>query len=94
VIDGEALLRPGKKYVRLRQEVLRLPIDPLRGGLVALPASPWGPPSELDRAVYIGGVLILIRHLINGSTIAEMPAERYLDMRDGSNYARGPGPIR
>jgi Hint domain len=62
-------------------------------------------------------VLIPIKHLINGSTIAQvkmqqvtyhhleltqhnivlaegLPAESFLDMRDGSNYANRPGPIR
>ena len=70
-----------------------------------------------DHAVYVGEVLIPIRHLINDSTIVQVPmewvthyhvelpehdvllaegipAESYLDMRDGSNYARGPGPVR
>jgi Hint domain len=67
--------------------------------------------------VYIEGVLIPVKRLINGSTIAQvpiervtyyhvelpqhdvvlaegMPAESYLDMRDGSNYANRVGPIR
>jgi hypothetical protein len=70
-----------------------------------------------DHAVYVEEVLIPVRHLINGSTIVQvpmervtyyhvelpehdvllaegMPAESYLDMRDGSNYANAPGPIR
>jgi collagen type I/II/III/V/XI/XXIV/XXVII alpha len=70
-----------------------------------------------DHAVYVGDVLIPVRHLINGSTIVQvpvervtyyhlelaehdvvlaegMPAESYLDMRDGSNYANRPGPVR
>jgi T5SS/PEP-CTERM-associated repeat protein len=70
-----------------------------------------------DHAVYVGEVLIPVRHLINGSTIAQvpmervtyfhielpehdvllaegMPAESYLDMRDGSNYANRAGPVR
>ena len=70
-----------------------------------------------DHAVYVGEVLIPIRHLINGSTITQvpvervtyyhlelaehdvllaegMPAESYLDMRDGSNYANRSGPVR
>jgi autotransporter passenger strand-loop-strand repeat protein/T5SS/PEP-CTERM-associated repeat protein len=70
-----------------------------------------------DHAIYVEEVLIPIRHLINDSTIVQvpmervtyyhvelpehdvllaegMPAESYLDMRDGSNYANAPGPIR
>jgi hypothetical protein len=62
-------------------------------------------------------VLIPIKHLINGSTIVQvpvqhvtyhhielaqhdvllaegLPAESFLDMRDGSNYANRPGPTR
>jgi hypothetical protein len=62
-------------------------------------------------------VLIPIKHLINGSTIAQvkmqqvtyhhleltqhnivlaegLPAESFLDMKDRSNYANGPGPVR
>jgi hypothetical protein len=62
--------------VRLRQEVLRLPLDPLPDALVALPASRWRPPSEPDHAVYVEDVLIPIRHLINGSTIAQVAADR------------------
>jgi hypothetical protein len=67
--------------------------------------------------VFVNDVLIPIRHLINGSTIAQvkvdrvtyhhielakhdvllaegLPAESFLDMRDGSKYANRPGPIR
>jgi T5SS/PEP-CTERM-associated repeat protein len=82
---------------------------------------PSRPHSELflspDHAVYINDVLIPIKHLINGSTIVQVPVERvtyhhielaqhnvllaeglpaesFLDMRDGSNYANRPGPIR
>jgi autotransporter passenger strand-loop-strand repeat protein len=70
-----------------------------------------------DHAVYVNGVLIPIKHLINGSTITQvptdhvtyhhlelpahdvllaegLPAESFLDLRDGSNYANRPGPIR
>ncbi len=70
-----------------------------------------------DHAVYVEGVLIPIKYLINGSTIAQvpmnhvsyyhlelaqhdvllaegLPAESFLDMRDGSNYANRPGPVR
>jgi hypothetical protein len=70
-----------------------------------------------DHAVFVNDVLIPIRHLINGSTIAQvkvdrvtyhhielakhdvllaegLPAESFLDMRDGSKYANRPGPIR
>jgi len=70
-----------------------------------------------DHAVYVNGVLIPIKHLVNGSTIAQvptdqvtyhhlelpahdvllaegLPAESFLDLRDGSNYANHPGPAR
>ncbi len=70
-----------------------------------------------DHAVYVNGVLIPIRHLINASTIAQvpmdrvsyyhlelpqhdvllaegLPAESFLDIRDGSNYASRPGPVQ
>jgi hypothetical protein len=70
-----------------------------------------------DHAVYVGEVLIPIRHLINGSTIVqvaveqvtyyhiELPrhdvvlvqglaAESFLDVKDGSDYARSGGPVR
>ena len=82
---------------------------------------PGRPHSDLflspDRAVYVNAVLIPVRHLINGSTIAQvpvdrvsyyhielprhdlllaqgLPAESFLDMRDGSNYANRAGPLR
>jgi hypothetical protein len=70
-----------------------------------------------DHAVYVNEVLIPVKHLINGSTIAQvagdsvtyhhvelaahdvllaqgLPAESYLDLKDGSNYANRPGPVR
>jgi hypothetical protein len=70
-----------------------------------------------DHAVYVNAVLIPVRHLINGSTIAQvpvdrvsyyhielprhdlllaqgLPAESFLDLRDGSNYANRAGPLR
>jgi hypothetical protein len=70
-----------------------------------------------DHAVYVNNVLIPIRHLINASTIIQLPtdrvtyyhlelpqhdvllaerlpAESFLDLRDGSNYANRPGPTR
>jgi hypothetical protein len=70
-----------------------------------------------DHSLYVHEVLIPVRHLINGSTIMQvpvervtyyrlelsqhdvllaegMPAESYLDMRDGSNYANRAGPFR
>jgi autotransporter passenger strand-loop-strand repeat protein len=70
-----------------------------------------------DHAVYLNNVLIPIRHLINASSIAQiptarviyyhlelpqhdvllaqgLPAESFLDLRDGSNYANRPGPTR
>ena len=82
---------------------------------------PGRPHSDLflspDHAIYIGDVLIPVRHLINGSTIMQVPVERvtyyhlelaehdvllaeglpaesFLDMKDGSNYANRPGPAR
>jgi hypothetical protein len=70
-----------------------------------------------EHAVYINEVLIPIRHLVNASTIAQvpmdrvtyyhielpqhdvllaegLPAESFLDMRDGPNYANRPGLVR
>ena len=70
-----------------------------------------------DHAVYIEEALIPIRHLINGSTIAQvpmdhvtyyhielprhdvvlaqgLPAESFLDLKDGANYTNRPGPVR
>jgi T5SS/PEP-CTERM-associated repeat protein len=70
-----------------------------------------------DHAVYVGEVLIPVKHLINGSTIAQvpmdsvvyhhielpqhdvllaqgLPAESFLDMRDGTNCANRRGPVR
>ena len=70
-----------------------------------------------DHAVYVNEVLIPVRHLINDSTIAQVPLDRvayyhielpqhdvvlaqglptesFLDMKDRSDYANGPGPIR
>jgi hypothetical protein len=82
---------------------------------------PGRPHTELflsqDHAVYVGEVLIPIRHPINGSTIGPvpmdrvtyyhielpqhdvvlaqgLPAESFLDLKDGSNYANRPGPVR
>jgi len=82
---------------------------------------PGRPHSDLflspDHAVYVNEVLIPIRHLLNGSTIVQvpvdqvsyyhielprhdvvlaqgLPAESFLDMKDGSNYANRPGPVR
>jgi hypothetical protein len=70
-----------------------------------------------DHSVYVNRVLIPIKHLINGSTITQvptdqvtyhhlelpahnvllaegLPAESFLDLRDGSDYASRPGPAR
>jgi hypothetical protein len=70
-----------------------------------------------DHAVYVEGVLIPVRCLVNGSTIAQvpvarvvyhhvelaehdvllaegLPAESFLDMRDGTKYANRSGPTR
>ena len=89
--------------------------------MAAAAFGPGRPHSELflspDHAVYVNEVLIPVRYLINGSSVAQvpmdrvtyhhvelavhdvllaegMPAESFLDMRDGSNYANRPGPIR
>jgi autotransporter passenger strand-loop-strand repeat protein len=91
---------------------------------VRVPAGAFGPGRphtnlllSPDHAVYLADVLIPIKHLINGSTIAQVPVERvtyhhlelaqhdvvlaeglpaesFLDLRDGSNYTDRPGPIR
>jgi acetyl/propionyl-CoA carboxylase alpha subunit len=82
---------------------------------------PGRPHTELflspGHAVFVGGVLIPARCLVNGSTIVQapvdrvtychvelaehnvllaegLPAESFLDMRDGSNYANRSGPTR
>jgi hypothetical protein len=82
---------------------------------------PGRPHSDLflspDHAVYVEQVLIPVRCLVNGSTIAQvpvdivtyhhielaehdlllaegLPAESFLDMRDGTNYANRPGSVR
>jgi autotransporter passenger strand-loop-strand repeat protein len=70
-----------------------------------------------NHAVYVNEVLIAIRHLVNDSTITQiptdrvtyyhlelrqhdvvlvqgLPAESFLDMKDGSNYANRSGPFR
>ncbi len=70
-----------------------------------------------DHAVFVEGVLIPVRCLVNGSTIVQVPVERvvyhhvelaehdvllaeglpaesFLDMRDGTNYANRSGPVR
>jgi Hint domain len=70
-----------------------------------------------DHAVYVGDVLIPVKHLINDRTVRQLPvaqvtyyhlelaahdvllaeglpAESFLDMKDRSNYANGPGPVR
>lgn len=70
-----------------------------------------------DHAVFLHDVLIPIKHLINDSTIVQvpvarvtyhhiemaehdvllaegLPAESFLDLKDGSNYANRPGPVR
>jgi autotransporter passenger strand-loop-strand repeat protein len=82
---------------------------------------PGRPHSDLflspDHAVYVGEVLIPVKHLINNSSIAQvpvewvkyyhfdlpqhdvvlaqgLPAESFLDIRDGPKYANRPGPVR
>jgi hypothetical protein len=82
---------------------------------------PGRPGKELflspDHAIHVEDVLIPIKHLINGSTITQVPVERvtyhhielaqhdvvlaeglpaesFLDLRDGSNYANRRGPVR
>ena len=70
-----------------------------------------------DHAVYVGEVLIPVRFLVNGTSIAQVAVERvvyyhvelprhdvllaqgleaesYLDVRDRSDFANGPGPVR
>jgi hypothetical protein len=70
-----------------------------------------------DHAIYLNEVLIPIKHLINGTSIAQiptdhvtyyhielprhdvllaegLPAESFLDLRDGAHYADRPGPTR
>jgi autotransporter passenger strand-loop-strand repeat protein len=70
-----------------------------------------------DHAIYLNAVLIPVKHLINGSSIAQvsvdrvtyhhielaqhdvllaegLPAESFLDLRDGANYANRPSPTR
>ena len=82
---------------------------------------PGRPYAELwlspDHAVFVEGVLIPVRCLVNGSTVVQVPVERvvyhhvelaehdvllaqglpaesFLDMRDGTNYANRSGPVR
>ena len=82
---------------------------------------PGSPHTDLflspDHAIYVNEVLIPVKHLINGSSIAQvpvdrvtyhhielaqhdvlladgLPAESFLDLRDGANYANRPGPTR
>jgi T5SS/PEP-CTERM-associated repeat protein len=70
-----------------------------------------------DHAVYVGEVLIPVRFLVNGTTIAQLKVERvtyyhvelprhdvllaqglevesYLDVKDRSDFANGPGPVK
>jgi collagen type I alpha len=98
--------------------------DPKKVWPVRVSAGAFGPARphtdlflSSDHAVYIEDVLIPIKHLINGTTIVQvptqrvtyhhielaqhdvllaegLPAESFLDMRDGSNYANRPGPVR
>jgi hypothetical protein len=82
---------------------------------------PGRPGSDLflspDHAVYVNEVLIPVRHLINASSIVQvpmdrvsyhhielarhdvvlaqgLPAETFLDLKDGVDYGRGPAPTR
>jgi hypothetical protein len=82
---------------------------------------PGRPDRELflspDHAVFVNEVLIPVRHLINASSIVQvpmdrvcyhhielarhdvvlahgLPAERFLDLKDGAAYGRGHAPIR
>ena len=98
--------------------------DPRKVWPVRVAAGAFGvgmPYAELllspDHAVYVGEVLIPVRFLINGTTIAQVAAKRvtyyhielprhdvvlaqglevesYLDVRDRSDFANGPGPVR
>jgi hypothetical protein len=53
-------------------------VSPVRGAVRAL--GPGQPHSDLflspDHSVYVGAVLIPVKHLINGSTIVQVPVDR------------------
>jgi hypothetical protein len=97
---------------------------PQRVWPVRVAAGAWGPGRprtdlfvSQDHAVYVNEALILVKDLINCSTITQVhvdrltyhqielaeldvlpaegpPAESFLDIKDGSNYANRPGPVR
>jgi len=109
----------GRREVDCAQHEQPTKVWPVRVAAGAF--GPGRPHTELflspDHAVYVNEVLIPVRHLVNGSTIVQvpvarvtyhhlelqahnvllaqgLPAESFLDMRDGSNYANRPGPRR
>ena len=121
MLDGSMapIIWVGRREVDCASHPLPRKVWPVR--VAANAFGPGRPHSDLwlspDHAVYVDGVLIPVRHLINGCTIMQVPAERvtyhhvelpqhdvilaeglpaesFLDMRDGSNYANRPGPVR
>ena len=109
----------GRRQVDLRGHPEPCRVWPVRVSAGAL--GPGRPHTDLflspDHAVYVNEVLIPVKHLINGSSITQvpvarvtdhhvelaehdvllaegLPAESFLDLRDGSNYANRPGPVR
>ena len=109
----------GRREVDCARHAQPRKVWPVR--VVAGAFGPGRPHSDLflspDHAVYVNEVLIPVKDLINGSTIAQvpvarvtyhhlelaahdvllaegLPAESFLDMKDGSNYANRPGPVR
>ncbi len=121
VLDGEAapIVWIGQRHVDCDRHPHPKRVWPVRIATDAF--GPARPNADLflspDHAVYVNDVLIPIRHLINGTTIAQMPvdrvvyyhievpqhavvlaqglpAESFLDLKDGSNYANRPGPVQ
>jgi collagen type I alpha len=109
----------GQRHVDLRHHPEPRRVWPVRVSAGAF--GPGRPHTDLflspDHAVYVSEVLIPIRHLINGTTITQvpvasvtyhhielprhdviraqgLPTESFLDIKDGSNYANRPGPVR
>ena len=121
VLDGASapIVWIGRREVDCARHAQPRKVCPVR--IAAGAFGPGSPHADLflspDHAVYVSAVLIPVRHLINDSTIAQvpvdrvtyyhielpqhgvvlaqgLPAESFLDMKDGSNYANGAGPIR
>ena len=115
----EAIIWIGRREVDCARHPEPRKVWPVRVAAGAF--GPGLPHSELklspDHAVYVNEVLIPVRLLVNGTTIAQvkvdrvvyyhvelprhdvvlaqgLPAESYLDVRDRSDYANGPGPVR